>query len=257
MSCQLLIYVIFFCGNCEVGATTIVVVRTPDEIAIAADSQGTFQGNNLPINRRTVCKVYQGADGVFFAVAGLVNDPSTGFNVPELVTRESRIGKTMSEKLRRVEDALKAALLAEIPHIKDRDPDGYRRLVGDKGAITVMFAGVEARSPIATGVSVGLAFSPEGSISIDVMRDSCPGNCPNGTKIFWLGEADIIEHTIADRRIPSLGPSDLAKFLVQLEIDSGLPGVGGPIDLLRILPGGTQWIQQKPGCPIIPISPEK
>jgi hypothetical protein len=87
-------------------ATTIFVIGAPSEVVIAADSEGTFQGNGQPNTARTVCKFYQ-ADDKFFALAGLVEDPTSGLSVPNIVSAELRGNATIG-------DALKSGELARL-----------------------------------------------------------------------------------------------------------------------------------------------
>jgi hypothetical protein len=229
--------------------TTIVVIRTPQEVVIAADSAATFQGDGRPVATGTVCKIYRVNDSLFFAVSGLVNDSRTGFSIPEIVASGSA-GGSIAEKLATMERAVQGAVLRELPRVKERDPAGYATLMGSKGAVTVTLGGIDAGAPIVTGFSLGLAASPNGSIETNILRDSCPGNCASGVRVFWFGEVAAVERLRASGRLPALAMPELARYLVQAEIDAGAPGVGGPVDVLRILPSGPVWLQKKQGCPV-------
>jgi hypothetical protein len=231
------------------GATTVVIIRTPQEVVIAADSAATIRGDGRPATERTVCKIYQAETSLFFAVSGLVNDPQTGFNIPKIVASSSLESGSMAFKLAKVEREVQAAVLRELPYVKERDPAGYAKLINSKGAVTVALVGVDAGAPVATSFSLGLAVSAKGLIETSIIRDSCPGNCPSGVRAFWFGEGDAIDRLRATGRLPELGMPELARYLVQVEIDSGAPSVGGPVDVLRILPGGPIWVQKKPDCP--------
>src|SRR4030095_2897390 len=63
------------------GATAIALIRTPDEIVVAADSKQTIDVF-LPgfVSSRDVCKIHKIRDHFYFAVAGYrgVVDPLTG-----------------------------------------------------------------------------------------------------------------------------------------------------------------------------------
>lgn len=231
-------------------ATTVVIIRTPQEVVIAADSAATIRGGGLSATRRTVCKIYQADTSLFFAVSGLVNDPQTGFDIPTIVASSSREGDSVAAKLARVEREVQTAVLRELPNVKERDPAGYAKLINSKGAVTVALVGVDAGAPVATSFSLGLALSPKGAIETTIIRDSCPGNCPSGVRAFWFGEGDAIDRLRAAGGLPELDMPALARYLFQVEIDAGAPSVGGPVDVLRILPGGPIWVQKKPDCPV-------
>jgi hypothetical protein len=44
-------------------------------------------------------------------------------------------------------------------------------------------------------------------------------------------------------------PIELARKLVQLEIDNKSGGVAGPIDVLAVTAAGPSWINKKSNCP--------
>jgi hypothetical protein len=249
-SLALIIYLSFLQPS---RATTIVAIRTPAEVVIATDSAATIEGDGVPATTKTVCKIYQVNTSLFFAVSGLVNDPRTGFSVTNIVRSDCQGVDKISAKLSRIERDVQTALLRELPQVRDRDPTGYAKLSNSKGAVSVMLAGIDGGLPVATSFSLGLAASPEGSIKISILTDSCPGNCPNGVRAFWLGDGAEIDSLRADRKLPTLSMPDLARYLVQVEIDAGVPTVHGPVDVLRILPSGPIWVQRKQSCPVTKI----
>jgi hypothetical protein len=234
------------------GATTVVIIRTPQEVVIAADSAAAIHGDGLSATTQTVCKIYEvdGA-GLFFAVSGLVNDPQTGFNVPRLVASAIGNSESMGTRLAEVERTVQAAVLRELPQVKQRDPAEYAKLIDSKGAVTVAVAGIDAGVPATASFSLGFAVSPKGEIEPSTIRESCPGNCPSGVRAFWFGEGGAIERLRAAGGLPQLGTPELARYLVQVEIDAGAPDVSGPVDVVRILPSGPVWVQKKPGCPVM------
>lgn len=242
-----------WCGHfTQVAATTIVVIRTPTEVVIAADSAATIQGDGLPTVTELACKIYQLDTNLFFAVSGLVNDRLTGLNIPKIVASDSHGGGSIAARLSRVESDVQTALLRELPQLKARDPAGYAKLIRSKGAVSVMFAGMDNGVPTARSFSVGLALSQEGVIEANILRESCPGNCRNGVRAFWFGEGRAIERLRTGGGMPELSMPELARHLVQIEIDARTPSVGGPVDVLRILPAGPVWVQRKQGCPAQP-----
>jgi Proteasome subunit len=233
----------------KAAATTIVVIRTPSEVVIAADSFATIRADAGSSSTESVCKIYQLNSKLFFAVSGLVNDGLTGFSIPDVVASASRIGDGVSAKMDEAERRVRAAVLRELPRVKERDPAGYAKLIHAKGAVTVMFAGIDAGIPAAASFSLGLELSSTGFIEVNVIHDSCPANCPSGTRAFWFGEGAVIERLRATGGLPSLPMPELARYLVQAEIDAGAPSAGGPVDVLRILPGGPVWLRKKQSCP--------
>jgi len=230
-------------------ASNIAVIRTTQEVVIAADSAGVIQGDGLAATKESVCKIYRIDDALFFAVSGLVNDPRSGYRVPVLVDANSRGRGTISEKLENVERVVSPALLREAGEVKSRDPEGYGRLVDSKGALSVIMIGIENGIPSATSFSIGLTRTSDGTIQTTVVHDSCPGNCPSGVRAFSIGASPAIDAVRRRGGLPSLSMADLADYMVQAEIDAGTVGVAGPVDVLRLTTTGPIWVRQKASCP--------
>jgi hypothetical protein len=114
-----------------------------------------------------------------------------------------------------------------------------------------MAIGIDGGIPVEIGTSASLSGATNGTSQMEITRYTCPGDCPVGLDIRWVGQASIIAARLTEGNVPRMEPADLARFLVQLEIDAGSPGVGEPVDVLRLLPSGPVWVQQKSGCPIV------
>ena len=233
-------------------ATTIVVVRTPDDLSIAADSMGTFRDDGGIETARAVCKIYQIGD-VFLGVAGLADDPPNKFNIAKIVAAAMGRGQSFAERMTAASAALRPALVAEASALKRNRPRDFDALADPRnGGIAIILIGVEKRSPAAIGQQFRITGAV-GGVEVEPSRvKECPGSdCPGGVYVFHLGSAAAIESYLeTHRRIDD--SASLARRLVQLEIDNPIArGVGAPIDLLRISATGPQWLSRKPACPIV------
>jgi hypothetical protein len=216
---------------------------------MAADSAGTIQGDGRSASTESVCKIYQVNSELFFAVSGLVSDAQSGFSIPRIVESDARGKGTINERLAKLEPEVTDAVLGELPQVKQRDQPGYQRLIGAKGVVTVMLAGIDGGIPVAAGFALGLGASADGGIEPRIVRDSCPGNCPSGVRAFYFGEGGEIDRLRASGGLPALGMPELARYMVHAEIDAHMPRVAAPIDVLRITPTGPVWVQRKQICP--------
>ena len=70
------------------SATTIVAIRTPDEVVIAADSAATIQGDGRPRTTGAVRKIYEVDASLFFAVSDLVS--GMGVGAPITIAKNGR-----------------------------------------------------------------------------------------------------------------------------------------------------------------------
>jgi len=232
-----------------IHASNIAVIRTAQEIVIAADSAGVIQGDGSSPSKESVCKIFRIDDALFFAVSGLVNDSRSGYSVAALVGANAHGRETISAKLDKIERVVSPALLHEVAEVKIRDPQGYDRLINAKGAVSVVLAGMENGIPAATTVSIGLTRSSDGTLQTTAIRDSCPGNCQSGVRAFSIGASTAIDALRMKGGLPSLAMPDLAEYMVQAEIDAGTGGVSGPVDVLRLTPSAPVWVRKKASCP--------
>ena len=101
------------------GATTVVAIRTPAE--------ATLQGHGRSRLTGTVRKIHEVDASLFFAVSGLVSDPASGFNIPEIVMSASKAADSSAREVAAVEREAQTAVLGELPHLKKNDSSGIPR----------------------------------------------------------------------------------------------------------------------------------
>ncbi len=243
----LAILILFWLSAFSAGGTSIVVIRTPSDVSMAADSVGTF-GHET----RVVCKVHS-AQGVFLAIAGIDNDLVTKFNVAKVVFKSIQSRKTFIGKMSAAITALKSALRSEALVLKNTRPTDFANLIDpEKGDLSIILFGMESGTPVAIAQSFHVSENSNGTITVVLTKTArCPGkDCPNGFYTFELGKHEAIDNFAATHSGAHLGnPADAARMFVQLEIDAHADGVGPPIDLLRVSASGLELIKHKEGCP--------
>ena len=85
-------------------ATTIVGIRTPEQVVIAADSMGTSRGYRIETTQ-LVCKIFTVKDAAF-AIAGLVKDPVWNFDAENLTAGSLRRQDRLTEYRGRYHEAV-------------------------------------------------------------------------------------------------------------------------------------------------------
>jgi hypothetical protein len=236
------------CGFGPAQCTTIVVVRTPVDVSMAADSRQTLidaNGNETP---RDACKIYS-VGNEFIGISGIAGDPKTRFDPSAIVFDAIRDKPTFAEKMTAIVDAMIPRLRAEVL----ARPDQLKNLTDpDIGGMGIVLIGMQNGEPYVVGNSFTVSVNSQGSMSVVPGKgQKCPGaDCPAGFLAGRLGVAAAIDRLLATR--PTITDSaDFARQLVQLEIDDPTTkGVGAPIDVVRVSRKGTEWIQRKQGCPI-------
>jgi hypothetical protein len=215
-----------FCGRIQ--ATTIVVVRTPAEVAMAADSCGTM---GYQPTCKSVCKISH-IDDIYVAVAGLDNDANTGFSVSKSVALAIHGRHTFIEKMNLATKAIQLPLRKEAIALKKigfLDP-----LLKD--GVVILLIGSQEGVPMYAGQSFTVTDS-RGTIKVvPSKREECPGtDCPNGLWISPVGETDAI--TVYRSNPMNRVVHDAAEYartLVQVQIDKPTKGVSGPVHVVRI-----------------------
>lgn len=232
-------------------ATSIVAVRTPRSLVIAADSKATYRGAPGP---PTVCKIYR-TGRLYFAISGLDYDKGRNFVPAQIVAaRFAEVG-TFAHAIARVETAVHAALLDELTAMKASDPQTFRFTVKDRDVTSILFAEFRAGVPRMAAREFQYADSPAPHLTVN--RITCPGDCPRGNQYFFLGEQAEATRFVRDHRRESLDPRTIAESLVKLEAKSHPDDVGPPIVLLRVDRRGPQWLSNNSDCPIVVNPPRR
>jgi len=98
---------------------------------------------------------------------------------------------------------------------------------------------------------VGFQIQDTTTLAINILEDFCPGNCPNGVRIFWKGRAGAISKYMKQPESKNYSSSILIERLIDLEIQDEPEYVGGPVDIIEISNNKKIWHRKKLGCPII------
>lgn len=239
----------FVLNTQEAIGTTIVAIRTPVEIAIAADSMGIFLGKG-PESTKPVCKIFTVVDAAF-AVSGLTKNPARGFDAETLVARVLARRRSILEAVDQIEAELRTGIGHELGQQKQHEPDLFAKSIGGEGGYvtSVLIATLEGDTLVAVGIGFKAATSTSGAITVSPSRLACPGDCPSGVFTFYLGERRPIDRYIREHGHGfAMSPAAASPFFVRLVIEAGLPGVGPPIDVLVISKQGISWPSVKRPC---------
>ena len=232
--------------------TCIVGIRTPQIAVIAADSKGTFKGNN-PESVRSVCKIFRVSEAGF-AIAGLIKDPESGFDLEKIVAETLWQRASISMATVQLRERLVSLLTLELKHLKDKKPALFKESMKDDYVCSLLIAAWEKEQPVMNGLGFKASEDDRGQMQIDTSLLCCPGNCPEGVYTFFLGARNGIDHYVANHGMNiGMSPEDGAPFLVGLEIKAGTEGVGLPIDVLAITGVGVKWLARKDECGDHPI----
>jgi hypothetical protein len=230
------------------GATTIVAVKTKNEIVIGADSKVTDTFGDAAA--KLACKIIP-AGGIVFAYAGFARDNQTGFNVPLIVSEalEQNLKAKPTEKVEKVTQAVVEKLNVEIPLLKRNSFITYREKIEGRIFLRILVAAFEKKRPVLFVRQFRLGQLADGSAGVIVSNDDCDVKCKGAAVTRFLGESDAIDGLPEETRdFWKQGLAAGVRKLVEIQIAARDEYVGPPIDILSLTSGGFRWIQAKPQC---------
>lgn len=231
------------------AATTIVAVKTQNEIVIGADSKVTDTYGNAFSNQ--ACKIIQ-AGNLFFAYEGLARDKQTGFDIAQIAARALQLkpNAPISEKVSILTGFVASQLFDELPRLKQHDPGTYREKVeGGQTFLKILIAGFEGNTPLLFVRQFRAVPINRQTIGVSIVPDDCLKDCAQGIVVKSLGETAAIDGL--PEETPGFwegGIVEGVRRLIETEIAARSEYVGPPIDILRIDKTGAHWIQKKASC---------
>jgi hypothetical protein len=225
--------------------TTIVVIRTPVQIVIAADSLSSSEG--LIRLRQSKCKIIP-IRGTWFASAGISANTKRTFDVQQIAKRYCRKNSPINN-LRIFAKAINGPLIEELTRLRQTDRATYEKKVNSRERVVLqtLFAGLE-RGELTTATADFIATHTDPKpITLKVEFSTCPPQCDQARALIALGHRDNIASFL--KRGPNLSridDHDLAEQMITLEIDH--VEVEGPIDILLITKRGANWLRRKKEC---------
>ena len=232
------------------SATTIVGLSVPGYVAIAGDSLATFSWNP---QRPTVdvCKLFS-IKHTIFATSGIVRDTSRGYRaelvIANILWREPDIS-TASEK---IAQQMETTLHAFLVRLQTESPSILAAIVKKAqkdGFITGLLLGGVAANRQTTLIALRFKLSDPNILAVTTEKNQCPGDCPQGTGGWWFSPGQAISRYL--NNLPQDAPRtplELAKRLVQVDIDARVPGVGPPVDAAFVDRDVIYWDNYKTGC---------
>ena len=228
-----------------VRATTLAIIRTPDQLIIAADSLMVWYGGNR--RPQLTCKL-DSHDDVIFAMAGLVMSPENDFDVHAVVNLVLSTPGALEERALVLERLVQGRLLGTLTRIRHELPQLFAEQLESGFVLNVTLATVRNRVAQLEMRDFYVETAPDGTLRLRVVRVSCPRDCPRPTEVFGVGETTaMMRHVATLAQLPS-GLPKFAEQLVEIEI-AGRPAlVGPPVDVVRAGDAGVEWLRRKPAC---------
>jgi hypothetical protein len=229
-----------------IASTTVVVLRMPTSITVAADSLIAGETEKL-----TGCKIGSNIGyRISFAMSGRVQHSKAGFYALPLAISAikgatnaadaaARFGKTAAPKFRDM-------MIFERGHT----PRDFKELMKDPQPVKVAFVAFE-QGVAAYTISTVTPTAKGNDIAVTSHESSCPGDaCPDGGgRVIVLGEDQAAIAALSDKNFfhAFSNPASVVKRLVEIEIEAKPDKVGPPISILTIDASGAHW-NEKGAC---------
>ncbi len=240
-------------------ATSIVAVRNNDEIVIGADSKtmltSAFSSVEDP-QSVSKCKIVQ-AGNIFFASAGSAGigpaefpgyvDPE--FDVRKIIAKGLEGKGRIADKVNNLEKTLIASLSQIAEKARQADAVFFMERLAKYPIHSVIVAGLDNEELILMVRTFKLIISPSGSLSFEIGRFACPGDCPESFITVFAGRTEAVRKYLKSEYFWFYTDLTTAvRHLVELEISREPSFVGAPVDILRLTKEGAEWIQRKSLC---------
>jgi len=221
----------------QLFATTVVVIRTPQRVIIAADSLAAANDKHFQ-----TCKI--GTNKQFpisFAIAGSVQD-NGGFSAIDLAETAISTSPDVQSAAHKFELSTTLPFENFVRRRRRDDPAAFKKLLTEPEPLQVAFAAVEKNVPIYVIAYFTVTVRGQ-AISVAAHENRCPGNgCPSGRGADILGENGAARIQVKNPAFWSgLDPLSAARKLAEIEIAEYPEIVGPPISILTIDATGTHW----------------
>ena len=181
----------------SLSGTSVVIVRTPQRVVIAADSLGKLNGKSV-----NMCKIVTHPRfSTVFAMAGIATT-SRRFSAFDLAKSAIAInyGK-MRATVEWFESKATIRIKTEMQRMRKEDPSEYKQALNRPEPFQIAFIGWDENIPTFTTIAFSLQESA-GKVRVAYKESRCPGEgCPSGFTVTPLGANEAIVTALRSLRL--------------------------------------------------------
>lgn len=217
-------------------ATSVVFVRTPDHIVVAADSLWLASSDWKRYFPYIACKIAR-VGHIYFTVSTVDTD---AMQVQELARKSIAQSASVIQAAKNFRVMVDQIAQRTAAHEIQSNLDMCQRKI----CTEIVFFGIEQRVPVIAEVKLEQVGKSRESLKLVPHEYLCPGNCDKRGKTAWaIGRRDRINRKgKADPDFARRNDEDSARHLVELEEIAEPQYVGGPIDVLMLDSTGAHWM---------------
>lgn len=231
-------------------ATSIVAIKTGDDIFIGADSKVLIE-KDVGISQ---CKITKMSD-VFVVFSGIPAFPATSFNAYELAEKTFAGTGTINERLDTYDKAVSGKLQAAFEKLRTTNDKLFSRWytadVDNRVAMQVLVAGAEKKGTTLAMLEYRILSKKNEPVKLQsIKQDIVTKKGSAQPKILFLGMQDAINALLKKKDFFS--DFDEVRNInewIMAEAKADPSKVSGPVDILKISPKRVKWLQHKSQCP--------
>ena len=246
------IIVVAFLGlfTAEANATSIVAIKSGDEIFIGTDSKVLIE-KDVGISQ---CKITKMND-IYLVFSGIPALPASSFNAYGIADKSFAGKGTITARLDEFDKAVKGKLQEAFEKLRTTDDKLFSRWytedVQNRVAMQVLVAGAEKKGTVLAMLEYRITSQKNEPVKLQSIKQDIVTKPGSGQpKILFLGMQDAINDLL--RKKDFFSDFDEVRNInewIGAEIAADPTRVGPPIDILKITPKKAQWIQHKSQCP--------
>jgi hypothetical protein len=217
------------------GATSIVVVVTPQAVWIGADGKGIVGGTQFV----ETCKIHAAKD-VVFAFTGFASSEYSKFSAYDIARGVVEEGGTLPEIVERFKQRILSPLTNATRVVYNTNRPGYDRDFRGKPLLEAVFVAGTPRAR-ALYVRYTLEETPDGPLAeLAQVIDMSDGN------FLAIGRNEAIQKYRREHPadISQNDPLRLLRLFLNEEITHEPEAVGPPTSIVNIGAGGVRWVER-------------
>jgi len=229
-----LIILIWLAWTPPLLSTTIVMIRTPGRIVVAADSLWSYQKGEQELTPRIGCKVRRVGD-IYFTGSSTNVD---GLQMEHLALQAMLTSRSAAAAAERFVLAI-GELAARTAAL---EKDSVIQRCWRRACAEAVFFGIEEGVPTIIEIRLEQVGESRESLKLKPHKFSCPGHCPARPRtVLLFGRKQYIDKVVQKQTKSFQSDENTARKLVEIEKNAEPQYVGGPIDVLTLDAGGFHW----------------
>jgi hypothetical protein len=233
-------------------ATSIVAIKTGDDIFIGTDSKMLIE-KDIAVSQ---CKITKMND-IYLVFSGIPALPKSSFNAYEIAEKSFAGKGTISARLDAFDKAVQGKLQKAFEKLRKTNDKLFSRWytadVQHRIAMQVLVAGAEKNGTVLAMLEYRIMSKKKEPVKLKAIKQNImtnPGS--DQPKILFLGMQDAINDLMKKKdffsnfdEVRNINEWIMAEAAAEPAL------VSAPVDIIKISPTKTQWIQHKSQCPEI------